>query len=250
LAVVLLAGCPRPPLRFGPGGEVHDPEVLLRALRERSGTLHALSGSGNLSVKTPRGGGNAGVNIAAERPARLRVEVLGFFDNTVLLFATDGERLSVYHADDGTFAEGPATPRALARVVPIVLGAEDLVSLLFGDPPLIAGRAVSMMVDPERRSYALALVSGERQGVVYQDLETLLPVAVVLDGPDGWRAELGDYQSHGDVMLPRRIQLTSADGKSELKLLYRKLRPDAVADPTLFGLTPPKGAHIVPLEAD
>jgi hypothetical protein len=248
--VVVLAACPRPPLRFGPNGEVHDPQVLLASLKARSSSLHALIGGGNLQVKTPRGGGNAGVNVAAERPASLRVEVLGFFDNPVLLLATDGQRLSVYHSDDATFAEGLATPRALSHVVPVALGAEDLVSLLFGVPPLGEGSPIALRVDPERRAYALTIASGERQEVVYQDLESLLPVAFVLDGPEGFQAQFEDYRSVGEGMLPRRILLASNDGKSELRLTYRKVRLEATAEPSLFQFAPPKGAHVIPLDAE
>ncbi len=237
-------------MHFGPGGEVHDPQVLLRALKERSATLHAVSGSGNLGIKTPRGGANAGVNIAAERPAKLRVEVLGFFGNPAVLLATDGVRMEVYHSDDGTFAEGAVTPRALSRVVPVALSAGDLVSLLFGDPPVPTGATASVRIDPERRAYALTLNSGEVSEVVYQEPETLLPVAAVVTGPEGWHAELSDYQSYGEVRLPRHITLTSADEKTELRLVYRKLRVDPVSEAGLFELTPPKGAQIVPLEAD
>jgi outer membrane biogenesis lipoprotein LolB len=250
LVVVLLSGCPRPELRFGPSGEVSDPQVLLKALNARGSVLYSLVGGGNLSVKSPRGGGSAGLNIAAERPAKLRVEVLGFFGSPVVVLATDGERMEISQTDKGAFSEGPATAHSLARVVPVALAPQDLVSLLFGDPPLLPGGSVKgLRVDADRRAYALSLVSGERTEVVYQDLETLLPVGAEVDGPDGWRAEFTDYQTHGDFKVPGRIQLVSSDGQTELHLTYRKVRVNIVIEGDLFQLIAPKGgAQVTPID--
>jgi len=246
---ILLAGCPRPALRFGPAGEVSDPEVLLRALKERSGTLYSLVGGGNLSVKTPRGGGNAGLNVAAQRPARLRAELLGFFNSPILVLATDGERMEISQTDKGTFSEGPATARSLSRVVQVAMEPQDLVSLLLGDPPILPGSSPrGLRIDAERRAYALTLVSGQRTEVIYQDLETLLPVGAEIDGADGWRVEFSDLQSHGDANVPNKILLFSSDGSTELRLTYRKVRVNLMIQDDLFELTRPKGATVVPLD--
>ena len=134
---ILLAGCPRPELRFGPAGEVTDPAVLLKTLRVRSGELYSLVGGGTLSLKTPHGGGNAAVNIAIQRPASLRAEVLGFFGSPVVTLATDGQKLEIFRTDSGEFSEGAATAQSLSRVVQVEMEPQDLVSLLFGDPPLL-----------------------------------------------------------------------------------------------------------------
>lgn len=249
VAAILLAGCPRPELRFGPSGEVTDPEVLLRSLKQRSGTLYSLVGGGNLSLKSPHGGGSAGLNVAVQRPAKLRAEVLGFFNSPVVLLATDGERMEISRTDKGTFSEGHATARSLSRVVEVAMEPQDLVSLLFGDPPILpSGSPSGLRVDADRRAYALTLVSGERTEVIYQDLETLLPVGAEVDGPDGWRAEFADPQTHGDATIPGRVVLSSSNGNIELKLTYRKVRVNIVLQDDLFELTPPKGATLVPLD--
>jgi hypothetical protein len=246
---LVLTGCPRPELRFGPNGEIRDPEVLLRALKVRSGQLYSMVGGGNLSVRSPRGGGSAGVNIAAERPAKLRTEVLGFFNSPVVLLATNGETMQISLNDKGTFSEGPATAKSLARVVQVSLDPADLVSLLFGDPPILPGaNPTGLRVDVDRRAYATTLSAEGRTEIVYQDVETLLPVGAEVEGPDGWRAEFADPQTHGDAVIPGRIVLFSADGQTELKLSYRKVRVNLVVEDNLFQLTPPKGAQILPLE--
>jgi hypothetical protein len=244
-----LTGCPRPELRFGPQGEIKDPEVLLRAMRVRSAQLYSMVGGGNLSVKSERGGGSAGVNIAAERPAKLRTEVLGFFNSPVVLLATNGDRMQISLTDKGTFSEGPATARSLARVIQVSLDPADLVSLLFGDPPILPGASpVGLRVDVDRRAYATTLAAQGRTEIVYQDVETLLPVGAEVDGPEGWRADFADPQAHGDATIPGRIVLFSADGRTELQLSYRKVRVNLVIEEDLFQLTPPKGAQILQLE--
>jgi hypothetical protein len=246
---ILLAGCPRPELRFGPAGEVTDPAVLLKTLRVRSGELYSLVGGGNLSLKTPHGGGNAAVNIAIQRPASLRAEVLGFFGSPVVTLATDGQKLEIFRTDSGEFSEGPATSRSLSRVVQVEMEPQDLVSLLFGDPPLLPqGNPSALRVDADRRAYALTFVSGDRTEIIYQDLETLLPVGAQVDGPNGWRAEFSDYQSHGDAKIPGKILLLSSNGNVELRLSYRKVRVNLVVQEDLFQLKVPKDAHVVPIE--
>jgi hypothetical protein len=249
LAAILLTSCPRPPLRFGPTGEVTDPQVLLRSLKQRSGTLYSLVGGGNLSVKSPRGGGSTGLNLAAQRPASLRAEVLGFFNTPVVTLATDGEQLEISQTDRSTFSEGKPTAHSLSRLIQVALEPQDLVSLLFGDPPILPGSSpTGLRVDADRRAYALTLVSGDQTEIIYQDLETLLPVGVELDGPTGWRAEFADPQTHGDWIVPGRIKLVSSDGQTELNLGYRKVRVNIVLEGELFKLTPPKGANVVPLD--
>ena len=51
--------------------------------------------------------------VALERPARLRVEVLGLFDQTLAVLVTDGERYQFFRANDRTWESGPVGPDLL-----------------------------------------------------------------------------------------------------------------------------------------
>ncbi|MHB8418051.1 MAG: hypothetical protein ACYDCL_08235 [Myxococcales bacterium] len=242
LALLALASCPRQvPLRFGPAGEVRDPVVLLHALRERSARLSSLTAGGRLTVAGSQGG-TTGIEIAAQKPASLRVEVDGFFGNPIALLATDGRQVEILRVDQGLFAQGAATAENLARLLPAALSPEEAVGLLLADPPRLPTLG-PLRVEPARRAYALALLGGGEVQTLYLDTETLALVGASLAG--SYEARFEDLAPLAGVPFPRRIHLTAA-GK-EVEVRYKDAQLGVPLEPSMFELVPPPGASRVPL---
>ncbi len=243
LALLLCSACPRQlPLRFGPEGEIRDPRLLLRALDARSARLSTLSAGGRITVAGPHGG-TTGVEIAAQKPASLRIEIDGFFGNPVALLATDGRRLEIFRVDQGVFAEGAASAENLARLLPAALPPAEAVGLLLADPPRLPNVG-GLRVDPARRAYALTLEGGGRVQILYLDTETLALVGASLAGE--YDARFDDLAPLAGVSFPRSLSLAVQEAHVEIR--YRDLQLGQPLDPALFVLQPPPGARLVPLE--
>lgn len=110
------------------------PERWLESLRERAAARRAVRGTAKVSLSGRTGEGFAKQVLVVERPARLRVEVLGLMGQRIAVLATDGERYQLYRAETGRIEAGPVTPDILGRVAGIPLSPEQAVSALLGAP--------------------------------------------------------------------------------------------------------------------
>ena len=246
VALLLLAGCARQlPLRFGPEGEVHDASVLVHALDHRSGLVHSLTAGGRITVHSPRGGGTTGVDIAAQEPGSLRVEIDGFFGNPVGLLATDGQRVQILDIDHGDFSEGAATAANLARLLPVALPPGDAVRLLLADPARLPV-AGAVQLDPARCAYSLTLSGPEgATQTLYLDTESLALVGAVSGGLEVSYKKLTKI---GAVDFPQEIALRAADAKTTVELHYKDIQLNPTIDPSMFVIQPPPGVRRVPLD--
>jgi hypothetical protein len=85
--------------------------------------------------------------LLAERPARLRLEVLGLLGQRVMILATDGAVFDLYRAEAGTVERGDVTPELLARAAGIPVAPDLAVALLLAAPPLPGGVPRSASTD-------------------------------------------------------------------------------------------------------
>ncbi len=134
------------------------PERLREDLRKRSQDLRALQGRARLSVEAPDLSFNRPQRLALERPGRLRVEVLGLFDQVAALIVTRDHAYQFYDARSGQLEEGRVDPEILWRVARIDLSPEEAVGLLLGVPTGHAGLTVSGAEVFENGSVAFGLV--------------------------------------------------------------------------------------------
>jgi hypothetical protein len=129
-ALALTACHPRRP----PPDLSRDPGPLLAQVRAAQARVQRVSGEARVKVeaKGMRTAVTVREFIAAEKPDRLHVEVLDFFGNVGAVLVASGGRFQLYDAKERVFYRGEATPENLARLVPLPLPAEDLVTILCG----------------------------------------------------------------------------------------------------------------------
>ncbi len=234
------------PLRFGPGGEIRDPHVLLRALDERSARLTSIEAHGRIEIHGPRGNGSTGIEIAARRPSSLRIEIDSFFGSPVGLLATDGRDVAFLDEERGVFAAGPATPEAMARILPVAWPPARAVDLLLADPPRLSG-SMTLRVDPGRAAYELAISAGGVRQLLDLDTESLALVHASLSGEEGYEADFHDLASIGGVDFPREIAVRVPAAATILRLRWREVKLDVAFSPALFRLSPPPGLRVTPM---
>jgi hypothetical protein len=206
-----------------------------------------VQGTARVAVDGPDGAGGVDQFVAAERPGRLRVESHDFFGNVLSVLAVDGAALVLYDARARVYYRGAATAANVARLVPVALPPEDLVTLLCGSAPLLDGAAIDATpVDGAlrltlRRGAALQRVDVGAGGVV-------LRARASLDGAVGLEVELSGHRPRGGASLPTEVTARVPGAGLALALRWKEVEVNGPLDPDLFRLAPPEGARIVDLE--
>ncbi|MAG33480.1 MAG: hypothetical protein CL908_21595 [Deltaproteobacteria bacterium] len=109
-------------------------ERVLASYLEQVDARSGLRGSARVKLTGPDFKLNRPQRIVVERPARLRFEVIGLFDQLAAVLVTDGGRFGYYDASNGEISRGRVTSTLLWDLAQIDLDAEEAVGLLLGAP--------------------------------------------------------------------------------------------------------------------
>lgn len=170
--------------------------------------------------------------LVVERPARLRVEILGFLGQTQAVLVTDGDRFELFRADNGGFESGEVRPGLLWEVAHLALTPAEAVGLLLGVPTLDAALRTIRAVRTGEGEIRIDLADAGgtlRQRVVF-DAEARLREVEMLesDGGVAWRARFDDYARVGDAPFARKISLYVRAGDTHAEITFRdvEINPD------------------------
>jgi len=123
-------------------------ETYLASSEHRNG----LRGSARVAISGPDFKLNRPQRIVVERPARLRFEILGLFDQLVAVLATDGGRFGFYDASTGEISRGRVSSSLLWDLAKIDLSPDEAVGLLLGAPLPASGLArAGVWLEPNGR---------------------------------------------------------------------------------------------------
>lgn len=243
---LLLAAC-APRLRPPPPELPLDPAALLAEVRAAQGRVQTVQGEARVSIEGPSG--NAGVDqfLAAERPGRLRVESHDFFGNVLSLLVVDGPSLALYDAKARILYRGAATAANVARLVPVALAPDELVTLLCGSAPLLDGEPLD--ASPVDGALRLTLKRGDE----VQRLEVGAGAAVLKAresrlGRVSREVELLGHRPLGGAWLPAQVVARAPQEGLTLTLRWRAVEVNQPLDPALFRLATPEGARVVDLD--
>jgi hypothetical protein len=247
VALVLIVGCRTAPVSVGESLDPASPDVqaALADFLVQARAHQSLRGSARITLEGVRGASFARHLVVLERPAHVRMEVMGLAGQRIAVLATDGERFDLYRAETASVESGLVHPGLLAEVGGVPLTPAELVALLLGALPVPVdelqsavrggdgrlaltwpgpeGEHLTAILDAEGRLQALRLedASGiERVSASYADHrpanEGFFAHQVTLDfGSRGLRAEVNFRQVELDPELPEglfRLQLVSSPG--------------------------------------
>ncbi len=231
--------CARPPapqpLPVGDGR----PAALLRAYRAGAAARHGLRGIAKLSLEGPGGSGSAKQIVALERPARLRVEVLGFLDQTLAVLATDGREYGFFRSEDRSLQRGLVHPELLVEVVGLALTPEEAVRILLGTPALPEDARPSspaLMPDGGVR-FELQPAGGGRVELEFGPRAQLRRwLASSASGGPLREVRFDDYRPLGDQSFAYRVDLRDFASEVEVRVRYRDVELNPALAPELFRL--------------
>jgi len=254
VATLCASACatPRAPVPLAPT----DPRPA-RFLSQWSETVlsrHALRGRAHLVIDGDvRARGNQ--IVVLERPARMRVEVLGLFNQTAAVIATDGEQFEVLHTDDRSYYAGAAAPDLLWREAHLALTPRETVELLLGGPPvdpaLSPVRAVSNVGDDGDGEWVrMDLVDADqrvRRRIAFDSEAQLRQLEVLeMDGSVRWRATFGDFSAVAGAPFAHSIVLDVTAGSAHVEISLRDVELNPELPPGVFRIREPAEATVAP----
>ena len=251
LAAGMLTGCAarQPPDRPARYVEEHLPEAddLLQSLAERRAALHSLRTLARLTYTTPEDSRRAKQLLVAERPDRLRFEVLSPFGTVFVLAASDGT-LAAYARDEATVYRGAASAENLERYAQVDLPITTAVDLLLGTPPLHPGNDAVVSLD-------------ERQVKLWQDDDrdvqvawfsaTLDPVRYERRNDEGQvlvRATFANYLDVDGVRVATELGLELPQLQRRIDIALSDLEVNMTLADAVFSLETPNGSAEINLD--
>ena len=251
-ALLALAGCRTlaPALAPLPADDPR-PAARLRELLDLAAQRSSLRAKARVSIEGQRRASFAQQLLLLERPARMRLEVLGVLGQRVAVLATDGAHYDLYRAERPGIETGDVHPGILWEVAGLALTPEETVRLALG-APLSAEEQPSVAESAALPDGGLRIELGYRAGDVRRTLEfdagaALTRYAVrdaagtlVLD------AHYGDYRDAGGSRFAHEIavELPAVESRAEIRFQWVELNPALEA--SLFRLPQRSGARGAP----
>jgi outer membrane lipoprotein-sorting protein len=246
LICLLLASCaprPRAPLPVTPGME----HALLDRVTEIGGAFGSLQGVARVKVEL---GGKSMAStqvLLAEKPDRLRAEVLSPFGQPVLLAASDGVEISLLVPSKSKFYRGAASEQNLRRVFRVPLRLTDLVHILLYQVPMGAYDSRKLTVN-DQGEYVLTLSGpGERREELLFDSERHLVGANYFLGAEALlRVDYGKFTT-GNPAFPESVSLQMPAQEASASVVFSDVKTNVTIPAERFQLTPPAGVKVEPI---
>jgi hypothetical protein len=203
LSALLLAACP--------GAKVVRPypEPQAQAILDHLAGLPERATSLNADTKTDVRLGKDRVNVRVMMLARwggkLRFQALDPNDSMAADLASDGSRYCLIDVHQKCAECGEATPENVARLVRIPLEPDQVVAVLLGSTPVIAGQA-TVEWDPSGGHEIVSIAgSGQTQRIVLDGRERrwdVLESELKEGGKTRWKIRHKDFRTAGNVRVP------------------------------------------------
>lgn len=209
-AVGLLLACRTAPVAWSPlpPGDPR-PVHLLAAQAERHEARQALRATARVRLEGEGGGGFAKELLLLERPARLRVEVLGLLGQRVAVLTSDGDAYALWRSETNRLERGEVHAGILMEVAGVPLRPEEAVTLLLGTPALPGGPPDAVRATGDG-AVQVVWEDGERVRVAEFDAEGRLRAWRVAYEGEAWlvarwedfRPESGAFAHAVELLFP------------------------------------------------
>jgi hypothetical protein len=243
-ALLFQIGCRTLPSQMVPlAAEDPRPDALLAGWTARADELRSLRGSARVSLDGARGASFARQLLALERPARLRVEVLGLLNQRIAVLATDGERFDLYRSESGAVESGEIRPSVLWEVAGVPLTPEEAVAVLLGAPQMKrAGGEITGAVESADAAVRFEIRgAGLHWSVLEFDAEELLS-GYQLAAPEGalFEVRYSDYQELGGTLFAHRVELDFPFSEVHAEVKFGGVELNPVLPESIFRLELPE----------
>lgn len=224
------------------------PRALVDAWTEHARKREGLRATARLAVDADA----AGINLRAkqilvvERPGRLRVEILGWLDQTAAVLVTDGDHYEFFRANDRYYEKGAVHDALLFEVAHLALTPEEAVEILLGAPTLdrtLVPTRSGILPDGGIVTELVDEAGTVRERVAFDALGRLTELEVRrADGAREWRAAYRDYREVEGGVVAHSIELEVVAGGSSALITLQNPELDPPVPASLFRLRAPPSA--------
>ena len=199
---------------------------IFGAYLESTATRDALRGRARVSLTGPDLKLDRPQNIVVERPARLRFEVVGPFEQLAAVVVSDGEQYGFYDAATGEVERGPLTPTILWDLARVDVGVGEAVGLLLGAPrpPADGARSAVWQEADERIGLAFARDGAPRAAECVAPVERGWTDPACFRGSDSLRAGGDAFVFDRDGRLAE-VRTFAADGALRFRARFEEYQP-------------------------
>ncbi len=266
LALLALAGCPRPSCPTTPH---RDPARAVRLHRSLHRTVRAVRAEARVDQRGEHGRIRGTVLLLLARPDRVRFDAMTQLGPAAVL-TSDGETFQLLDLRENRFLEGPTCPSSIARLLGVELGGEELARFLLGDSPHLDTQDLAITCGDEGYVIRLRAEDGRHQELVLavregdaeappeqQHLRLVRSELFHADGRTDWRATFDRYALVPDpedpegrgVALPHLVRFVDPDTGADTEVRFTKIElVDPPADPSVFRQNAPPGVSVEALE--
>ena len=245
---LLTLGCQLPQRGAGQLLAADDPRPagLLARLDAEAAKRQALRGSLRMQLAGTDINTSLSQRVAAERPGRLRVEVLALFSQVAAVLATDGTRFDFLDMRSGEVQSGFVRDDLLWQTARIDLRPDEAVDLLLGVVPVFPQPLVVEAREFEGGAIEVVIRDGAseaRQRISFDTTGQLERAEEEnADGELRWRARFSDHRTVSGEALPHEIALRFPRVDASATLRFSSMQLAASLPPDLFVLQVPAGS--------
>ena len=216
------------------------PAALLGSLAHAAEGRRALRGVAQLALDGPAGSGRARQVLVLERPARLRVEVLGLLDQTLVVLTTDGERYRLLRVPERSLDSGSVYPDLLRDVAGLAVTPEQAVGLLLGVPQPPAGTRIEGAALLGQGGMRVEVGSGDTAGHQIFEFDAASQLRRWAEiGPAGQEiseARFDDYRPLAGEAFAHEIALVDRVSGAEARISFASVELNPELPPGVFEL--------------
>ena len=214
--------------------------ALLAQFRDESAAREALRAAARLTLDAPGVSLSRPQRLVVQRPASLRIELLGLFDQVAGVLVTDGADFGFVDLSSGVRDAGPVDDGVLWRTARVDLTPADAVALLLGAPALDEGGAVVSARRFEDGGVGVSTRGADAvrtRWLEWDDSGRLRRAA--LREPDGsavWVARYSDWRDIEGKRFAHRIELDFPRVEAEASVRFQAVELEPALAPELFVL--------------
>jgi len=248
LSLALLLSC-QSMVRVDVGSPIalDDARVVQRldALRAETARRSALRAAARLSLVAPGLELSRPQRLVVQRPASLRIEVLGLFDQVAGIVATNGVEFAFVDLASDVRETGPVHDDLLWRTARVDLTPSDAVALLLGLPRLANPVVLIAARQFEDGGIGVATRAEHAGRTRWHEWDVAGRLrGAALHEPDGsavWRARFSNWHTVGRDPFAHRVELEFPRVEARATILFRSVELTPSLLPGVFVLQVPPG---------
>jgi outer membrane lipoprotein-sorting protein len=231
------------------------PESILALFDTRWQLTEDLRALARVSILSAQGRYTTRQTFLWRRPALLRLDTVSLFGQPIMTLVADLAQASIYYPQESIFLRGPATAATMSRFIRLPLDAEDVAPLLMGYiRPSPRQWVARIDLQPDTGMYLLRFL-GSGEGLIqdaWVDPDQWLPRRVVRYIPPDVPAvdvAYSDFRPLTETFpFPYALTIWLPHVETEVRIQFLTVELNSGLSASLFHLSPPEGARIIPLE--